>query len=39
MAISGWVERSDGVQHLVVRRMENYGELLEGLAVGSRDFH
>jgi error-prone DNA polymerase len=38
MAISGWVERSDGVQHLVVRRMENYGELLEGLAVGSRDF-
>ena len=38
MAIDGRLERSEGVQHLIVHRMENYGEMLEGLAMGSRDF-
>ena len=38
MAIDGCLERSEGVQHLIVHRMENYGEMLEGLAMGSRDF-
>ncbi len=38
MAIDGKVERSEGVQHLIVRRIENYGEMLEGLTMGSRDF-
>jgi error-prone DNA polymerase len=38
MAIDGRLERSEGVQHLIVHRMENYGEMLEGLTMGSRDF-
>ncbi len=38
MAIDGRLERNEGVQHLIVHRMENYGEMLEGLAMGSRDF-
>lgn len=38
MAIDGRLERSEGVQHLIVQRMENYGEMLEGVAMGSRDF-
>ena len=38
MAIDGRLERSEGVQHLIVHHMENYGEMLEGLAMGSRDF-
>jgi hypothetical protein len=36
--IVGLQERSEGVQHLIVHRMENYGEMLEGLTMGSRDF-
>lgn len=38
MAIDGRLERSEGVQHLIVHHMENYSEMLEGLAMGSRDF-
>jgi error-prone DNA polymerase len=39
MAIDGKIERADGVQHLIVQRMENYGELLTNLDPKSRDFH
>jgi error-prone DNA polymerase len=38
MAIDGRLERADGVQHLIVQRMENYGGLLARLQTGSRDF-
>ena len=38
MAIDGRLERADGVQHLIVSRMENYGGLLAKLQTGSRDF-
>ena len=38
MAIDGRLERADGVQHLIVNRMENYGSLLAKLQTGSRDF-
>jgi error-prone DNA polymerase len=38
MAIDGRLERADGVQHLIVSRMENYGALLANLETGSRDF-
>ena len=38
MAIDGRLERSEGVQHLIVYRMKNYGVMLEGLTMGSRDF-
>jgi error-prone DNA polymerase len=38
MAIDGRLERADGVQHLLVSRMENYGGLLAKLQTGSRDF-
>ena len=38
MAIDGRLERTHGVQHLIVSRMENYGGLLAKLQTGSRDF-
>ena len=38
MAIDGTWERVDGVQHLIVERMEDYGRLLASLKSGSRDF-
>jgi hypothetical protein len=33
------IQRVDGVQHLVCRRLENHSDLLGGLSVVSRDFH
>jgi len=39
MAIDGKLERVDGVQHIVVSRMEDLTPLLGSLATRSRDFH
>ncbi|WP_255322849.1 error-prone DNA polymerase [Lysobacter sp. K5869] len=39
MAIDGKLERVDGVQHIVVSRMEDLTPLLGSLATHSRDFH
>ena len=39
MAIDGRLERTDGVQHLVVQRMYDYGLLISAVRFGSRDFH
>lgn len=39
LAVEGRLERKDGVQHLVARRLENLTPLLQGLDVRSRDFH
>lgn len=39
MAIDGKLERVDGVQHIVVSRMEDLTPLLGSLATSSRDFH
>ena len=33
------IQRAEGVQHLVCRCLEDHSELLDGLAVKSRDFH
>ncbi|MCB1923245.1 MAG: error-prone DNA polymerase [Gammaproteobacteria bacterium] len=33
------IQRAEGVQHLVCRRLENHSDLLGGLNVVSRDFH
>jgi error-prone DNA polymerase len=33
------IQRADGVQHLVCKRLEDYSGLLGELAVRSRDFH
>jgi len=33
------IQRADGVQHLLCRHLEDHSDLLEGLAVVSRDFH
>ena len=33
------IQRAEGVQHLVCRHLEDHSELLDGLAVVSRDFH
>lgn len=33
------IQRTEGVQHLLCRRLEDHSELLGGLAVVSRDFH
>jgi error-prone DNA polymerase len=33
------IQRAEGVQHLLCRRLEDHSGLLEGLAVRSRDFH
>lgn len=38
MVIDGRVERADGVQHLIVERMDNYDAMLANLRTGSRDF-
>ncbi|MCE7031577.1 error-prone DNA polymerase [Lysobacter sp. GX 14042] len=39
LAVEGRLERKDGVQHLVARRLEDLTPLLDGLDVRSRDFH
>lgn len=39
LAVEGKLERKDGVQHLVARRLEDLTALLGGLDVRSRDFH
>ena len=33
------VQRANGVQHLLCRRLENHNDLLHGLVTRSRDFH
>ena len=33
------IQRAEGVQHLVCRRLEDHSDLLNGLTVVSRDFH
>ena len=33
------IQRAEGVQHLLCRRLEDHSDLLGGLAVKSRDFH
>jgi error-prone DNA polymerase len=33
------IQRAEGVQHLVCRRLEDHSDLLGGLSVVSRDFH
>jgi len=33
------IQRAEGVQHLVCRHLEDHSDLLDGLAVTSRDFH
>jgi error-prone DNA polymerase len=33
------IQRADGVQHLIVRRLYDYGHLLAELQIRSRDFH
>jgi error-prone DNA polymerase len=38
LMVEGRVETSDGVRHLIARRMENYSALLGQLRVGSRNF-
>ncbi len=39
LAIDARLERVDGVQHLIIQRMEDYTPLLAGLQPKSRDFH
>jgi len=39
MAIDGRWECVDGVQHLIVRRMHDFGPLIDTLRTVSRDFH
>jgi len=39
MQIDGRLERVDGVQHLIVQRMHNLDELIDGVRTHSRDFH
>jgi error-prone DNA polymerase len=39
MAIDGTWERVDGVQHLIVQRMHDFGSLMTSLRQASRDFH
>ena len=33
------IQRAEGVQHLLCRRLEDHSELLNGLNIVSRDFH
>jgi error-prone DNA polymerase len=33
------IQRADGVQHLIVRRLYDYSHLLQDLKIHSRDFH
>lgn len=39
LAIDARLERVDGVQHLIIQRMEDLSGLLAGLTPKSRDFH
>jgi error-prone DNA polymerase len=39
MAVDGVLEASDGVHHLIARRLHDYSMLLPELAFASRDFH
>lgn len=39
LAIDARLERVDGVQHLIIQRMEDYTGLLAGMNPQSRDFH
>jgi len=39
LAIDARLERVDGVQHLIIQRMQDYSPLLAGLQPKSRDFH
>lgn len=39
MAIDGRWECVDGVRHLIVQRMQNFGSLMLSLRPSSRDFH
>ncbi|MEJ2481518.1 MAG: error-prone DNA polymerase, partial [Acidihalobacter sp.] len=39
LGVGGVIERSDGVYHLIARRLEGYDALLGRLPTGSRDFH
>ncbi|OEZ00415.1 MULTISPECIES: error-prone DNA polymerase [Stenotrophomonas] len=39
MQIDARLERVDGVQHLIVQRMHNLDELIDGVRTHSRDFH
>ncbi|MGH8171994.1 MAG: error-prone DNA polymerase [Rhodanobacteraceae bacterium] len=39
MAVDGVLEASDGVHHLIARRLHDYSGLLPELTFGSRDFH
>jgi len=39
LAIDARLERVDGVQHLIIHRMQDYSPLLAGLQPKSRDFH
>ncbi|WP_315857100.1 error-prone DNA polymerase [Cognatiluteimonas sedimenti] len=39
LAIDARLERVDGVQHLIIQRMDDYSPLLAGLRPRSRDFH
>ena len=38
LAIDGVIERHDGVQHLVAKRLKDYSPLLDRLDARSRDF-
>ena len=38
LAIDGVIERHDGVQHLIAKRMQDYSSLLQQLDTRSRDF-
>jgi error-prone DNA polymerase len=39
LAIDARLERVDGVQHLIIERMQDYSAMLSGLQPRSRDFH
>lgn len=38
LAVDGYIQRQEGVQHLVARNLSNYGSLLGNLRTDSRDF-
>jgi error-prone DNA polymerase len=38
LGVTAEIQRADGVQHLLCRRLEDHSDLLEGLKVASRDF-
>ena len=39
LAVDGTLEKVDGVQHLIARRLHNYNALIGSLDARSRDFH